>query len=300
MDEHTAQPQAFERPAPCVLADGIVNHIAALGTRDLFDTRDEILGAIIDDVSVAVGLGDGGLLRRSRRADRCRPQHFQPLSQQQPDPAGRRMHQHGIPRLDRITRSEQKLRRQSLEHDRRGHVECNGVGKLDEPLGAHGSLCTICSGRQSIGHAIAHLEIGDRIANLGDNSRGLGAGNQRCRRPGIQAAAEVGVDEVDADRALYDARLAGPGSGGVECRPFQRLRSTGGAHHHAHVRDLIRHISPHQSFNKAPYADNGVTQQLRIGGEAHSYEAARLLAECPSIEHRHTLGPIQRAHEIVA
>ena len=46
------------------------------------DAHDEILGSIIDDVRVAAGFGQGHLLRGSRRADRRRPECFEPLPQQ--------------------------------------------------------------------------------------------------------------------------------------------------------------------------------------------------------------------------
>src|ERR1700722_3457458 len=150
------------------------------------------------------------------------------------------MHQYGVARLDRIARGEQKLRRQSLEHRRCGNVECNRIGKLDEPLGGNDALRAIGAHRQRVGHAVAHLEIGHARTDFCDHSRGFGAENQRCRRPWIVTVAEVRVDEVDADGTLQDAHLPGPGSRGFQCRPFKRLRPSRGAHHHAHV-DFFGH-----------------------------------------------------------
>jgi len=71
---------------------------------------------------------------------------------------------------------------------------------------------------------------------LGDDSRGLGPRDERCRGPGIEAAAKISVDEIHADRALHDAHLARPRRRSVERRPLQCLRSAGRAHQHAHVR----------------------------------------------------------------
>src|SRR5216684_3502565 len=55
-----------------------------------------------------------------------------------------------------------------------------------------------------------------------------------------------------------------------------------------------------QGLDEAPYADDGLAQPPLVGGEAYPHETARLLAERAAVEHRHALGSIQSAHEIVA
>ena len=188
---------------------------------------------------VAVGFGHGHFLRGSRRTDRPRAQCFQPLPQQQPDPTRGCMHQHGVAGLDRIAGGEQELRRQPLEHDGRGHVECNGIGQFDQPLGGNHPLGAIPTQRQCVGHSISRLELRDSRADFCNHSRSLSSGNQWAAGPGIQAAAKIRVDEVHADRALHQAHFAAPRNPGVERAPLHRLGAASHRHHHSHVGRIV-------------------------------------------------------------
>ena len=76
-----------------------------------------------------------------------------------------------------------------------------------------------------IGHAIAHLESGNALADRLDHARPFGAqaGRQRWRR--IQATAEIGVDEVQADGLVAHLDLVRAWRLGVEAHQLQDFRA---------------------------------------------------------------------------
>ena len=206
------------------------------------DAGDKVLRAIVDGVRVAAGLGSRDFFRRTHGTDGDRAQGFQPLAHQQPDAARRRMHQHDIALLDRITRSQQKLRGHAFQHEGGGHVEVNPIRQFHQPLGGQHPSCAIGADRHRVRHAIADANIRDTLADLLDDSRGFAAGYQRRRRPGIGSLAVIGVDEVNADGALCDAYFAGPGAR-FRAPPFEHLGTARGSRHDAKIRRWLRHVT---------------------------------------------------------
>ena len=82
-------------------------------------------------------------------------------------------------------------------------------GSFTARSAAQHALGRVAAERADVGDAVAHLEIGDAGAD-GDHFAGaLVAGDERhADRRGIRAHAEIGVDEIDADRVLLDLDLA--------------------------------------------------------------------------------------------
>src|SRR5438105_12279923 len=78
--EQTARLQTSERPRKCGFPDTVVDDIAELVTADLFDTCDEILLVIEDDVIAAVGERKVGLCLGAHGTNDMRSHRPRPLA----------------------------------------------------------------------------------------------------------------------------------------------------------------------------------------------------------------------------
>ena len=90
----------------------------------------------------------------------------------------------------------------------------NGIvsGQLDQVVRRHHALGAVgAQGAAGVGHPVALGEVGDAGTDGLDDAGALDAhaGRQRGR---VQPAAEVGVGEVQADRACRTRTSPGPGS----------------------------------------------------------------------------------------
>ncbi len=175
----------------------------------------------------AIGLGQLGLVLRSDGADHGGAEMLAPLPEDLADAAGRGMHQDGLAGLHPVGAAQEILRRQSLQqHRRRGPVVDPGR-QLDQPLGGEQASLGIGAHRpRAIAGAIARLELAHPLAHRLDHAGGLEA-DARRQRERIEAAAVIGVDEVEADRRVADADLAGAGLADRDLLPAHRLGSAG-------------------------------------------------------------------------
>ena len=127
----------------------------------------------------------------------------------------------------------EELHREALEH-RCGEysiVEVVERGRNLEKVrhGIHPDLAVGAVGRQGVGDAVARREPGDAGADHLDAAGALEAEHDRERghRPGVRnAAAVIGIDEVEPDRLVPEPDLAGAGRGHVERLP---AKHAGGA-----------------------------------------------------------------------
>ncbi len=76
-----------------------------------------------------------------------------------------------------------------------------------------------------MGDAVANLQAGHALAHGLDHTRRLGTQPRGQRWRCIQPAAEVGVDEVQADRMVTHSYLLRPGRSGFEFHKLQHFRA---------------------------------------------------------------------------
>jgi hypothetical protein len=104
---------------------------------------------------------------------------------------------------------EQVLHRHALEHHGGGLLVADRVRQLDSAVGWHVALGRIGAERDHVADAVAHLDVGDARPDRRDLAGALVAGDERHadgRR--IEAAAEIGIDEIHPGGVLLDADLA--------------------------------------------------------------------------------------------
>src|SRR6185437_11088824 len=90
--------------------------------------------------------------------------------------------------------------------------EADAGGQLDQAIGLDDALSCIAADGAGIGDAIPDHDAGYVRADRRHRSRAFLADDQRHAWRFVEAAAEIHVDVVEADRALLDQRLAWPRS----------------------------------------------------------------------------------------
>ena len=121
------------------------------------------------------------------------------------------MEQHGLPRFDLVRAADQILHGEALEHHGSSVLIGNALGDLDQPVRGHQPHFGIGARRPArVGNAIAGLDPSDVGANRLDHARALEA-KPAGKRKWIQAGAMIGVDEIEPDGGVFDARLVRAG-----------------------------------------------------------------------------------------
>ena len=152
------------------------------------------------------GLGLAACGSDDRRAEMLRP-----LREDEADAASRGMDEDRVALPHLVGAVEQILDGHALQHHGGGRLvgdafrQLHGNGRGNVPLGR------VAAQRRHVGHAVADAEAGDAVPKRRDLASRLVAGDEGERRRLVVAAAEIGIDVVDADRGLADAELAGPG-----------------------------------------------------------------------------------------
>ena len=140
-------------------------------------------------------------------APRCLA-HWQAIEPTPPAAAWKRI---VSPGFNAIGLAEQILRGEALEHHRGGLLIADAVGHLDQPAGGDQPRLGIGADRRiAVSDAIADFEVGDVGPELFDHA-GAFIAEHRRQRQRVDAAAIVGVDEIEADGGLADARFARAG-----------------------------------------------------------------------------------------
>ena len=154
------------------------------------------------------------LLFAADRADHRRAEMLRPLAEDEPDAAGRRMHEDRVALLHGVRSAHEVLRRHALEH-RRGGRAC----RRSPPAPSRGAPPGRCAPR--------HTRPTDRLpyATRSPFANAVTPSPTSSTTPaasepstagsaiGIEAGAVVRVDEVQADRRVAHADLARPGGG---------------------------------------------------------------------------------------
>ena len=111
------------------------------------------------------------LLVAADGADHGGAEMLGPLAEDQADAAGRGVEQDGVAGLDLIGLADQVLRRQALQHHRRGGLVVDAVGQLQQAVGRDQPRFGIgAERRRAIGDAIAGLQVGDPGADFLDHA----------------------------------------------------------------------------------------------------------------------------------
>ena len=211
-EEHhrPATPQRGQRRVERRLPDPVVDDVDALAAGQLLDLAGQLaqvgqLG-VVDDVVGAQLQAEGDLLRRPRGPDERRALGLDQLDEQLTDPAGHRVDQDEVARLDRIRRVDEVVSRDPLEHHGPGDLEVDPVGDPDRLGGVHQDRPRRAARPVGPGHPVTDGQV-DAVADRLDGAGALAPDDER-RRDRVDALALVDVDEVDPGRRHGDAHLA--------------------------------------------------------------------------------------------
>ncbi|SAJ11550.1 Uncharacterised protein [Enterobacter cloacae] len=80
--------------------------------------------------------------------------------------------------------------------------------------------------RLRVHHAIAFLNVLNRAAHFADDTGRLGAQSARHRRRRIEAAANIGIDVVNADRFVFHLDFVLARRSGGKFHRFEYVRAT--------------------------------------------------------------------------
>ena len=148
---------------------------------------------------------------------------FQPLGQDQADAPGCGVNEHGPPRLNARAALDQRLYGATLEDRRRCGFVVDTVGDQHRLGGRDVALCRVSAEGGSEGaDTVSDRELIDPFAHRLDHARRLDP------QPGreferIEAAAVIGVDEVQADSGVAHAHFAGAGGCKIDVTPADRF-----------------------------------------------------------------------------
>ena len=145
------------------------------------------------------------------------------------------MDQDRVARLHRIGAVEQVFGGQPLQQHAGGGFIGDVVGQRDHGRGGNDALLGIGAMGGDDGDAVARLELGHARADRQHVAGRFIAERERQRRR-IEAGAEIGVDEVEADGAVADQDLARPRRRQGDLLELQNLGPTGLVH-----ADCFRH-----------------------------------------------------------
>ena len=125
------------------------------------------------------------------------------------DPASGGMEQHGLASLQRVNLAQQILAGQALEHDRGRLLVADCVRQFDQVPSRQCVVLAIGTQRAGgIGDPVAGLQVLHALAHRVNHAGTLGAQAGRQARRLVEAAAEIGVDEVQADGVIAHPYLA--------------------------------------------------------------------------------------------
>ena len=160
-------------------------------------------------------------------ADHGRANRLQPLDEDQADATRRRMDQHRPARLHLRAAFDQKFGGAALEQRRRRRFVIDIVGQREEGGGGDQAMGGIGAAlRPEIADALAGRDIRDAIPHRLDHAYAFDAKLcGQCDR--VDAAAMIGVDEIQPYRAVADERFPRAGSGQLHVVKADDLRSAG-------------------------------------------------------------------------
>ena len=228
---HQAQRgEAVQRLVPGVFAHRVIDHLHAFAASDFFDARQEIFGGVVDGVSRAVFFGQRAFGVRARGANQLQAHRLGPLASDQADTASSRVKEHKVARVQPAlgqSALEQVLRGQALEHHGRTGLKADGVGQLAHAFGGHHAHLTVAARRVAgVGGAVARFEVGHALPHRLYDARAFHAQLER-HGEGVEPAALVHVDVVQANGVVANANLAGAGLAHLNVHQLELLGAAG-------------------------------------------------------------------------
>ena len=209
-------------------ADAVVDDRRAPAAGDFLYLGDEVLLRDQHGVPATVFVQHGGLVRGPDRADDGDPEVREPLDEDQSHAARGRMHKGDVALADGTKARGEIPRREAAEERARGELRRHRlVGEPHDAVGGNHALLGVASGDEvHVGDAIAALHVADVGTHLLGDAHGAeaDAGRQRGRQ---QAAADLRIDEVHADRLVAHAHFVRLGSVHGLVHPAHHLRAAG-------------------------------------------------------------------------
>ncbi len=210
-----------------VLADRIVDDVATLALRDLADAGGEILASVVDDMRRTGFARERAFLVGAHRADQRRAERTCPLAGDEADAARSRVKEHHRFGAHAKGLAKEVANRHAPQHDRRRGLVADLSRQLDETVGRDEALLRVAAEDAGIGDPVADLDIDHVLADREHFPCPFRADHGRKRWQRVESRAVVDVDEIHADGALADQRLAGAGRADVDRLPDERLGTTG-------------------------------------------------------------------------
>src|SRR5690606_22782985 len=231
-----------EAPFERGLAHRIVDHVHAPPVRQLPDPLREVLARVQDHLVRARAPRELGLRLGGHRPQHPRAPHLRHLHQQQPDPAGRRVHQRHVPLPQRIRVVGQVVRRHPLQHDRGRHIARHARRNRDQCPRRNHRVLRVRSGRRRVRHPITGPEtLHARPHRLHHPARLLP--RREGERHRVQPRAVVHVDVVHPRRLHPHQHLPLPDLRNPYLLHSQDLRATMSPDHDRLHRTTSRPIS---------------------------------------------------------
>ncbi|MNZ35112.1 hypothetical protein D3C78_525020 [compost metagenome] len=185
--------------------------------------------AVVDGCPGTIGLGQCGFLCRTHGTDQLHAQRLGPLAGQGADTPRSGVEQDGFATLEIIGLAQQVLHGQALEHHSGSLFESDGVRQAHQVgFGQHVNLAVSAQRAAAISHAIADLEPGHFAADRVDHARAFRTQTRWQGRWRVEAAAVIGVDEVQADGLVGHAHLLRAGLGGLVVHILKYFRAAMG------------------------------------------------------------------------
>jgi hypothetical protein len=165
------------------------------------------------------------------RADHSCAERLRPLAQQQPDAAGRGVHEHALARFHAVRAMQQVLGRHPFQHQRSGSFVVQLLGKDDDRFGGHRAHGDVRPRRRTrVRDAIAGKQVRYPFADVDHRPCGFHAQGRRRLDHAVEPAPHVDVDVIDADRGVPDADFAAARSGRAERLLAQHFGAAEGLH----------------------------------------------------------------------
>ena len=175
-----------------------------------------------------VGAREFGLFVGAHGADDGGADGLRPLAGDEADASGGGVEEDGVARLHLAGAVQEILHGHALEHHRGSGLVVDPVGDSDNAGGGYEARLGIgAHGRRGVGDAVARSEIGDIESHGLHRAGGFEPRREGALGNGIEAAAVIGVDVVEADRGVTDADLAGAGLAEFDLFPLHDLRAAG-------------------------------------------------------------------------
>src|SRR3984957_894433 len=210
--ERAAVIEAVERACESIRADGIVDHLDTLASRQLAHALDEILPTVEDDVVGTALTCELAFLRSADGGDHAGTQVLCPADEVLPDRAGGRMNKERLAALNVIDVSQQHASRHAFHCKTRRRLVAYGCGEADGATGRQEARLGVSAvGLIDVDNAIAGHESLDGATDFLDDARGFEARDARGRKSAVEAGAYVGIVEIHPDGGVADAKLVRSG-----------------------------------------------------------------------------------------